>query len=195
MFPTDNTNPRMAPVKKAIGLIELRSIARGMLTTDAMLKAADVELLRAHVVCPGKYIILVTGTISHVTNAVNTGQNVAPEIVVDHFILPNVHPSVFPALTATTVIEEVKSIGVIETFTLASAIIAADVAVKAAPVQLIEIRLPFAMGGKAFTLFTGEVSSVRNAVQTAVSQLKDEGVIDSFAVIPSPHKDLIEKLL
>jgi microcompartment protein CcmL/EutN len=195
MFPTDNTNPRMAPVKKAIGLIELRSIARGMLTTDAMLKAADVELLRAHVVCPGKYIILVTGTIGHVTNAVTTGQNVAPEIVVDHFILPNVHPSVFPALTATTVIEEVKAIGVIETFTLASAIVAADVAVKAAPVQLIEIRLPFAMGGKAFTLFTGEVSSVRNAVQTAVSQLKDEGVVDSFAVIPSPHKDLIEKLL
>jgi len=195
MFPTDNLIPRTTTIKRAIGLIELRSIARGMLTTDAILKAADVELLRAHVVCPGKYIILVAGTISHVTSAINTGQTIAPEVVVDHFILPNVHPSVFPALTATTEIEEVKSIGVIETFTLASAIVAADIAVKAAPVQLIEIRLPFAMGGKAFTLMTGEVSSVRNAVQSAVSQLKDEGVIDSFAVIPSPHKDLIEKLL
>ncbi len=195
MFPTDNQNPRTTTIKRAIGLIELRSIARGMLTTDAMLKAADVELLRAHVVCPGKYIILVAGTISHVTSAINTGQTIAPEVVVDHFILPNVHPSVFPALTATTEIEEVRSIGIIETFTLASAIVAADTAVKAAPVRLIEIRLPFAMGGKAFTLFTGEVSSVRNAVQSAVNQLKDEGVIDSFAVIPSPHKDLIEKLL
>jgi microcompartment protein CcmL/EutN len=187
--------PRIITTKKAIGMIELRSIARGMLTTDAILKAADVELLRAHVVCPGKYIILVAGTIGHVTNAINTGRTIAPEIVVDDFILPNVHPSVFPALTATTEIDNVKAIGIIETFTLASAIVAADIAVKAASVQLIEIRLPFAMGGKAFTLFTGEVSSVRDAVQSAASQLKDEGVIDSFAVIPSPHKDLIEKLL
>jgi microcompartment protein CcmL/EutN len=191
----DNLIPRTAVVRRSIGLIELRSIARGMLTTDAILKAADVELLRAHVVCPGKYIILVAGSISQVRNAVETGQNVAPEVVVDHFILPNVHPSVFPALTATTEIEHVKAVGVIETFTLAAAIVAADTAVKAAPVQLIEIRLPFAMGGKAFTVFTGEVDAVRSAVNSAVAELKDEGVIDSFAVIPSPHKDLIDKLL
>lgn len=191
----DTTVQRATTLKRAIGLIELRSIARGMLTTDAILKAADVELLRAHVVCPGKYIILVAGAISHVRNAVATGQQVAPEVVVDHFILSNVHPSVFPALTATTEIENVRAIGVVETFTLAAAIVAADVAVKAAPVELIEIRLPFAMGGKAFTVFTGEVSAVRSAVNTAAAQLKDEGVIDSFAVIPSPHKDLIAKLL
>ena len=187
--------PRTTTVKRAIGLIELRSIARGMLTTDAILKAADVELLRAHVVCPGKYIILVAGAISHVRNAVTTGQQVAPEVVVDHFILSNVHPSVFPALTATTEIEHVRAVGVVETFTLAAAIVAADVAVKAAPVELIEIRLPFAMGGKAFTVFTGEVSAVRSAVNTAAERLKEDGVIDSFAVIPSPHKDLISKLL
>ena len=187
--------PRTTTVKRAIGLIELRSIARGMLTTDAILKAADVELLRAHVVCPGKYIILVAGAISHVRNAVTTGQQVAPEVVVDHFILSNVHPSVFPALTATTEIEHVRAVGVVETFTLAAAIVAADVAVKAAPVELIEIRLPFAMGGKAFTVFTGEVSAVRSAVDTAAERLKEDGVIDSFAVIPSPHKDLISKLL
>ena len=195
MFPTNNPKPRATTPKKAIGLIELRSIARGMLTTDAMLKAADVELLRAHVVCPGKYIILVAGSISHIHNAISTGKEISPEVVVDDFVLPNVHPSVFPALTATTEIEEVKAVGVIETFTLAAAIIAADIAVKAAPVQLIEIRLPFAMGGKAFTIFTGEISSVRNAAESAVNHLKDEGVIDSFVVIPSPHKDLIEKLL
>ena len=190
-----NVAPRPTSVKRAIGLVELRSIARGMKTTDAMLKAADVELLRAHVVCPGKYIILVAGSISQVRSAVTLGQEIAPEVVVDHFILSNVHPSVFPALTATTEIEKVRAIGVVETFSLAASIVAADIAVKAAPVELIEIRLPFAMGGKAFTVFTGEVSAVRSAVNTAAEKLKDEGVIDSFEVIPSPHKDLIEKLL
>ncbi|MBL8096996.1 MAG: BMC domain-containing protein [Anaerolineales bacterium] len=189
------TLPRVTTIKRAIGLIELRSIARGMLTTDAMLKASEVELLRAHVVCPGKYIILVAGTISQVNSAIDTGKQVAPEVVVDHFVLPNVHPSIFPALTATTEVDVVKAVGVIETFTLAASIVAADTAVKAAPLKLLEIRLPFAMGGKAFTVFTGELSAVRSGVDAAVSILKDEGVIDSFAVIPSPHKDLIAKLL
>lgn len=189
------TLPRVTSVKRAIGLIELRSIARGMLTTDTLLKAGEVELLRAHVICPGKYIILVAGTVSQVNAAIAAGQQVAPEVVVDHFVLPNVHPSIFPALTATTEIDSVKSIGVIETFTLAASIVAADVAVKAAPLKLIEIRLPFAMGGKAFAIFTGEVSAVRSGVDAAVAALKDEGVLDSFAVIPSPHKDLIAKLL
>lgn len=189
------TLPRVTTVKRAIGLIELRSIARGMLTTDIMLKAGEVELLRAHVVCPGKYIILVAGTVSQVNAAIEAGQKVAPEVVVDHFVLPNVHPSIFPALTATTEIEVVKAVGVIETFTLAASIVAADIAVKAAPLQLMEIRLPFAMGGKAFVVMTGEVSAVRGGVNAAVAALRDEGVLDSFAVIPSPHKDLIAKLL
>jgi microcompartment protein CcmL/EutN len=182
-------------MKRAIGLIELRSIARGMNTTDKMLKSANVELLRAHVVCPGKYIILIAGNISDVRTAIATGEQVSPEVVVDKFVLSNVDPSIFPALTATTRVEHVKAIGVVETFTLAASIIAADVAVKAAPVQLIEIRLPFAMGGKAFVVFTGEVGAVQSGVNSAVETLKDEGVIDSFTVIASPHKDLIDKLL
>jgi microcompartment protein CcmL/EutN len=181
--------------KRAIGIIELRSIARGMYTTDVMLKQANVELLRAHVVCPGKYIILVAGAISQVRSAIEAGREVAPQVVVDSCILPNVHPSVFPALTATTAIEHVRAVGVIETFTLVASIIAADVAVKSAPVELIEVRLPFAMGGKAFVTMSGEVGAVRSGVHSAVEHLKDEGVIDSFVVIPAPHRDLIEKLL
>jgi microcompartment protein CcmL/EutN len=184
-----------AETPKAIGMIEMRSIARGMLTADVMLKQGNVELLRAHVVCPGKYVILIAGAISQVRSAIEAGQRATPEVLVDTFVLPNVHPSVFPALTATTEVDNVRAVGVIETFTLAASIVAADAAVKAARVELIEIRLPFALGGKAFVVFTGEVSSVRAGVSSAVDLLKDEGVIDSFVVIPAPHKDLVEKLL
>lgn len=184
-----------AEAPKAIGMIEMRSIARGMLTADVMLKQGNVELLRAHVVCPGKYVILIAGAISQVRSAIDAGQRATPEVLVDTFVLPNVHPSVFPALTATTEVDNVRAVGVIETFTLAASIVAADAAVKAAGVELIEIRLPFALGGKAFVVFTGEISAVRAGVNSAVELLKDEGVIDSFVVIPSPHKDLVEKLL
>jgi microcompartment protein CcmL/EutN len=185
----------MVGVKKAIGLIELRSIARGIETTDVILKAGDVELLRAHVVCPGKYIVLIAGDVGAVRSAIAAGMEVAPEVIVDTFVLPNVHPSIFPALAAVTEVDQVRALGVIETYTLASSIIAADTAVKSAAIDLIEIRLPFALGGKAFAIFTGDISSVQTAVDSAVSTLKDEGVIDSFTVISSPHKALIEKVL
>jgi len=182
-------------MKRAIGLIELRSIARGINTADVMLKQANVELLRAHVVCPGKYVILIAGDVGAVRSSIAAGKEAHPEVVVDTFILPNVHPSIFPALTATTEIEKIRAVGIIETFTLAASIVAADVAVKAAAVDLIEIRLPFALGGKAYTVITGDVGSVRSGINSAVEKLKDEGVIDSFVVIPSPHKDLATKLL
>lgn len=170
-------------------------MARGIETTDVMLKQADVELLRAHPVCPGKYIVLISGDIGAVRSAVAAGERVAPEVVVDTFILPNVHPSIFPALAAVTEISQVRAIGVVETFTLAAAIVAADIAVKAAGVELMEIRLPFALGGKAFVILTGDVGAVRARINSAVQALKDEGVIDSFTVIASPHKSLIEKML
>jgi microcompartment protein CcmL/EutN len=182
-------------VKRSIGLIELRSIARGIETTDVMLKAADVELLRAHVVCPGKYIVLIAGDVGAVRSAVSAGQQVAPGVIVDSFILPNAHPSIFPALAAVTEVDQIRSLGIVETFTLAGAIVAADAAVKAAQVTLLEIRLPFALGGKAFAIFTGDVSAVRSSVESAVNVLKDEGVLESYVVIAQPHKDLIEKLL
>lgn len=185
----------MVIVKRAIGLIELRSIARGIETTDVVLKQGDVELLRAHVVCPGKYIMLISGDIGAVRSAISAGEKVAPEVVVDTMIIPNVHPSIFPALAAVTDVAEVRSLGVIETYTLASSIIAADVAVKSAAVELLEIRLPFALGGKAFVLLTGDVAAVRAAVNSAVNELKDEGVIEATSVIASPHKSLIEKVL
>jgi len=182
-------------VKRAIGLIELRSIARGIETTDVMLKQANVELLRAHPVCPGKYIVLIAGDVGAVRSAVAAGESVAPEVVVDTFILPNVHPSIFPALAAVTEIGQVRAVGIVETFTLAASIVAADIAVKAAAVDLIEIRLPFALAGKSFVILTGDVAAVQAAVNSAVQRLKDEGVIDSFTVIASPHESLIEKML
>jgi len=37
---------------------------------------------------------------------------------------------------------------------------AADAAAKRAPVQLLEIRLAMALGGKAFVIMTGDVASV-----------------------------------
>ena len=42
----------------AIGLIELRSIARGMAVVDALVKKAPVHLRVAHPISPGHFILV-----------------------------------------------------------------------------------------------------------------------------------------
>ena len=82
----------------------------------------------------------------------------------------------------------------IETFSLASAVICADAAVKAANVNLIEIRLGRGLGGKSFITMIGEVSAVRFAVQAAESLEEAKGMVARTVVIPSPHPDMLQAI-
>ncbi|MDF2929146.1 MAG: microcompartment protein [Anaerospora sp.] len=110
----------------AIGMIELTSIARGIYATDLMIKTAYVEVVSATPVCPGKYIAIIRGDVAAVESSVAVGVETAAEYLVDSFILPNVHPAVFPAITATTMPDGMGALGIMESFSLASMIIAAD---------------------------------------------------------------------
>ncbi|GAB6171795.1 BMC domain-containing protein [Paradesulfitobacterium aromaticivorans] len=178
-------------MKAAIGMLEIKSIARGILVADEMLKAANVELLQSMPICPGKYIALISGDVGAVKSALGAGKAMAAEQLIDEFVLPNVHKAVLPALSGTTHIDKIRSLGIIETFTVASGIVAADVAVKAANVDLLEVRLAHGMGGKSLVLLTGEVSAVQASVESAVARIKEDGVYAGAEFIASPHKDLL----
>ncbi len=178
-------------MKAAIGMLEIKSIARGIVVADEMLKAANVELLQSMPVCPGKYIILISGDVGAVNSALRAGKAKASDQLIDEFVLPNVHRAVLPALSGTTNIDKLRSLGIIETFTVASGIVAADIAVKTANVDLLEVRLARGMGGKSFVLITGEVSAVQASVKSAVAQIKEDGAYAGVEFIASPHKDLL----
>ena len=77
--------------------------------------------------------------------------------VIDTFVIPNVHESIFPAIGGAAKVEQLEALGILESFSVASLIEGADAAVKAANVRLIEIRLAMALGGKAFVTLTGSV--------------------------------------
>jgi len=145
-------------MKNSVGGVELSSMAKGFETTDAMLKAAPVEILLARTMCPGKYCVIVMGDVANVRAAVEAGVAQAAEAHVDHFIIPNLDPDIFPALSAVNIPGKLEALGVVETFSIASLIEAADAAVKSANIRLIEIRLAMALGGKAFVSFTGSVA-------------------------------------
>lgn len=83
-------------MRLAIGMVELNSIARGIETCDYMVKAAQIELLRASSVCPGKFLILIGGETGDVRASMKEGIIRGGECVVDTLTLPNVHPSLIP---------------------------------------------------------------------------------------------------
>jgi len=179
---------------KAIGLIETNSVAKGMECADDMLKTADVELLMGRSVCPGRYLAMIAGDVSSVENSVDVGGDTAAEFLVGKFIIPNVHPSVIPALSCTTAMPPVNALGIIETFSTVSCIQAADAAAKAADVELIEIRCATGLAGKAYVTLTGDVGSVNAAVDAGVAAVQDEGMIQNFVVLPSPSQELFSML-
>jgi microcompartment protein CcmL/EutN len=181
--------------EKAIGLVEFISIARGIEATDEMVKAADVNLLLSKTVCAGKYISLIGGDVSSIKRAIDVGVEIAGETLVDQFILPNVHPSVIPSITATTSIDDLRSLGVIETFSVAASIVAADTAVKAALVDLVEIRAAIGLGGKSFVILNGDVADIRTAVKRGEEKAGKDGTLVYSTVIPAPRKELLDALL
>ena len=72
---------------------------------------------------------------------------------------------------------------------------AADAAAKPAAVELLEIRLAMALGGKAFCTMTGEVASVQTAVGAGRQVIADAGMLVNAVVISRPHRDVYREIV
>jgi len=177
-----------------IGFVELSSIAGGMGIADAMLKTANVNLLFAKASCPGKYYVLVNGQVTNVQKAVKLATDMAGGFLVSSIVLPRIHSKVIFAINMSGAMpDKVEAIGVMEFFSVTSSIIAADVAVKAATVDLIDVRLGTGIGGKSFVVVSGDTSSVKTAIEAATSE-DDDGMLVNKVVIPKPDKKLLSNL-
>lgn len=178
----------------ALGMIETNSIPVGVNAGDAMLKAAAVELVTAQPVCAGKYIVIVTGEVAAVRESVDAGKAAAGQRLVDSMVISHVHEQVPKAINACNEIGTVAAAGIMEAFSLCAAVVVADAAVKAAAVDLIEIRLGRGLGGKSFITMTGEVAAVRAAIAAGEKLPEAAGMLSESVVIPSPHPDLMKTL-
>lgn len=179
----------------AIGMIELKSVARGVFVTDVVVKKAPVRILETHPICPGKYMLLICGEVADVEESMKAGIEAAGDLLINSLTIPFVHHSVIPAITGTTVIKEFKSVGIIESFSISSCIVAADLAAKETPIELVEVRLAQGLGGKGYIIMTGELADVEISMDVAKKFIRSEGLLAASEIIPSPHPDLINKAL
>ena len=181
-------------MKKALGMIEFKTVASGITATDVMLKTADVEVVQASPVCPGKYLATIAGELSSVRAAIDAAEAYNPSMLVDKFVLGNPHESVQPAISGALEVQNKAAIGILETFTAASAVVAADTAAKTALIELVEIRLAKGMCGKSYIILTGRVSSVTAAIEKAKAGVGG-GMFLDCSVIAGPDQRLWDSIL
>ncbi len=180
---------------KAIGLLELSSIAAGFQIADTMLKASEVRLLLSRSICSGKYMVLIGGETGAVKAAVAAGETAANGCLIDSVTLSNLHPDVIIAIGRTQPVQPEGALGILESFNVATMIKAADAAAKAANVVLLELRLAMAMGGKAFCTMTGDVASVQAAVNAGRAVIAQAGMLVNAVVISRPHPDVYREVV
>jgi microcompartment protein CcmL/EutN len=172
----------------ALALLEFDSIALGIKAGDAMVKRAPVATIQSGTVQPGNYLVMVTGDVAPVEEAVAAGQEVGQGALRDTVFLPNVHPGVIAGIGGGRKLEEDDALGVVETKTVAAAIHAADAGLKGAEVTLWQLRLADGLGGKGIVLFAGLVADVEAAVEIAVGRVREQLVRD--VIIPQLHDEM-----
>jgi len=181
---------------EALALLELSSLARGVVTADAVAKRAPVELLLCEPTSPGKYLVLFAGGVAEVEESMEAGAAAAKETLLDRLFLPQAHAQILPAIRAgidglpRVALEGAgQAAGMVEVATAAAALRAADAACKAAEVQLQLLRLARGIGGKGFFILRGELYAVEAAVEQA-REAAGAGLLTAAEIVAAPHADL-----
>lgn len=182
-------------MSKAIGMIEFKTVSAGITAADQMVKTANVEIIEAQTVCPGKYIAIISGDLSAVNAAVERAQQTRPEELIDSFVLGNPDESIFPAIYGSSQIDGVNALGILETYDAASIIVAADIAAKTAIVKLIELRIAKGMCGKSYMLITGEIAACEAAIEKAKASVGEKGMFLDSSVIAHPDEQICRAIM
>lgn len=182
-------------INKALGMVEYQTVSVGITAADLMIKTANIEILQASVICPGKYITLISGELSAISAAIDAAKVQLGDKLTDSFVLGNPHEDIFPAIYGGANIENAKALGILETFSTPAIIVAADAAAKTSDVTLIELRIARGMGGKSYMLLTGDVAAVSAAIESARLKVGEDGLLLDSSVIPNPDKSLWASIL
>jgi microcompartment protein CcmL/EutN len=180
------------PFTASIALLEFGSIAAGIEAGDAMVKRAELDVIRTGTVQPGRYLVLIGGRVAELEEAIDAALMVGAEHLVDRMFLPDPHPQLVGALTGARQAGDGEALGIIETTSVAPVIQAADAGLKGAAVTLREIFMADGLGGKGYLLFRGPLVEVEAAVEAGIDRA--DGSVIGSRIIPQLHDEMDENL-
>lgn len=179
----------------ALAVVEFRDIPTGMFATDAMLKKAPIAYVKCGTISHGRYLTMIGGTAASVDEALDEGVLQGGDSVLDRIMLADVHPRVYEAIIGGRRTRGQGALAIIETGTVASNVRAAEAALKATAVELVEIRLADAgLSGKGVSLYQGDLHEIEEAVEVATRYLEHAGVTARHRIIAAPHESLLAQI-
>ncbi len=174
----------------ALGLLELESIARGIVVADALVKRAAVRLALAEAVSPGKFLLVFTGPVAEVEESYKAAEAAGGAMILDRLLLPQLAAGVARALEGKAdKMLAADAVGIVETHTVASAIKAADTAAKRAQIRLTQLHLARGIGGKGYFTIAGTQADVEAALEGAAASI-EPGLLLTTEIIQRPHREL-----
>lgn len=180
--------------RSAIASFELSSVARGVVVLDRMAKRAETTVVAARTYSPGRYLVLVSGSEAEVEEASAAAIETAEDLLVDHVVIHDPHPRLRDALASRLGTELQESLLLVETRTLAAALLGLDRALKDADVDALELRLGAGLDGKGLFSLTGALHMLEAARELLVSLLGPDRLLQ-VELIAQPHPDLPLHLL
>ncbi len=176
----------------ALGVLEIGSIARGVVVADASLKRAPAILLSSRAISGGKHVVMLEGGVAEVEEAMAAGKLAAGTHLIDHVELAAADDQVWPMLGAPvappdwTDDPDAEAVVIVETTTVAAAIRAADAACKVAHVTVRDVRFAIDLAGKAYFTLTGSLDSIGAATAAAIEAAGVNLVLAELIAQPSP---------
>ncbi|MBN1998864.1 BMC domain-containing protein [candidate division KSB1 bacterium] len=177
----------------ALGFIETRGNTSNVYALDAMLKAARVEYID-QIGIGGAYVTsVVLGDVSAALASVAAGAKEADAIgeLVCQNVIPSPHERIYQMVQQRQADQDMTgltALGIIETLGFATAMQAADTAIKSARVLLADwLKVG---GGKINIIVRGDVAAVRTAVEAGVAFGNKIGKVEAHTLIPHPHEQL-----
>jgi microcompartment protein CcmL/EutN len=179
----------------ALAIVEFSDIPAGIYAADAMLKKAPIAFIKCGTITRGRYLVMIGGSTAAVEEARDEGLAQGGDRVLDHLLLADVHPRVYDAIVGTRRRGGQGALAIVETDTVASNVRAAEAALKATDVELIEIRLAdTGLSGKGVSLYQGDLHQIEEAVRVARRFLEGTGAEMRHRIIASPHEGLLAQI-
>ena len=178
----------------AIGMLETRGMASLMASTDAMLKAADVQLCGRHGIGSGWLTAVIAGQVANVEAAIRVGEVEANRTgeLIGAQVVPRPDARAMDAMPHATGLgaEQIQpqAIGLLETQGLTPLVAGADAMLKAAQVEL--GGWAFIGGALCHAPIFGDVAAVQTALEVGRQAAERIGTVYATLVLPQPSEGL-----
>ena len=180
----------MANGQRAIGMVETKGLVPVVEAADAMIKAANVQIVQYAKAGSGLETVVVTGDVGAVRAAVDAGATAARRVgtVVSSHIIPSLDSTVAEAFNYGEAKDGTApargALGLIETKGYVAAVEAADAMAKSANVDVRGLEM--IGGGLVTVIVTGDVAAVNAATDAGAAAASRVGEVVSVNVIARP---------